>query len=197
MKQLVQRHPLLFATLLALTAAVFVPVEVRLAPTAAVPSLLALLDLRGALFAIVLLAALGWWGQAGFNRPRRWHALHILWLPVLLALIPLAEGIQVSDPLQTAVVGLSLFIGAFMGEALFRGIALRALLPTGSMRAVFLSSVLFGLVYTVGFFLGKAPLFALAQIMISASFGLCVAAVRLLNQIQYVHTKTTILFLLH
>jgi hypothetical protein len=58
-KQLVQRHPLLFAILLALTTAVFVPVEVRLAPTASAPSLVALLDLRGALFAIVLLAALG------------------------------------------------------------------------------------------------------------------------------------------
>jgi membrane protease YdiL (CAAX protease family) len=34
-------------------------------------------------------------------------------------------------------------------------------------------------VYTAGGFLGKPPLFVLAQIMISASFGLCVAAVRL------------------
>jgi uncharacterized protein len=118
-------------------------------------------------------------GSSRLNRPRRWHALHVLWLPVLLALIPLAEGIQVSDPLQTAVVGFSLIIGAFMGEVLFRGIALCALLPTGTMRAVFLSSVLFGLVYTAGGFLGKPPLFVLAQIMISASFGLCVAAVRL------------------
>jgi hypothetical protein len=66
-KQLVQRHPLLFANLLALTAAVFVPVGVRLMPGASVLSLVALLYLRGAIFAIVLLTALGWWGRYSFR----------------------------------------------------------------------------------------------------------------------------------
>ena len=55
-------------------------------------------DVLQALLAVALLTALGQWRAAGFTHPGHWRALHVLWLPALLALVPLAGVVASGTP---------------------------------------------------------------------------------------------------
>ena len=59
------------------------------------------------LLAVALLAALGWWREAGFNRLSRWRNLHLLWFPLLVGTLSLLGGVEVTEP--------ALFVPAMLG----------------------------------------------------------------------------------
>lgn len=129
--------PLPFALLLALAAATLVPAGVLLTQAVPVLSGIPVPDILTALFAIVTLTALGWWGQAGFNLPTRWQDLQVLILPVLFSLAALlVGGIHITDPLMISIIAFNYVLGAFMEEAMFRGLVLRTLLPTGTRKSI-------------------------------------------------------------
>ena len=180
------RRPLAFAVLLTLAA---MAVGLGGAPLLArYPAWfetypLSVNDALQALLAVALLTGLGWWRAAGFTRPARWRALHVLWLPALLALVPLAgivaSGTPVTGAATIAAIALTTFLVGFQEEALYRGLILRALLPGGVRRAVFVSALLFGLAHLAGLALGRHPLLVLVQVAYTAGVGICFAAIRL------------------
>lgn len=138
-----------------------------------------------ALLAAALLTALGWWRAAGFTGPAHWRALHVLWLPALLALLPLARwldptaSLPVPSTTTIATVALTALLIGFQEEAFFRGIVLTALLPGGRLRAVGLAALLFGLTHLGGLLLGKHLLFVLGQVISTTGTGVLSGAVRL------------------
>ena len=99
------------------------------------------------LLAVPLLAALGWWREAGFNRPSRWRNLHLLWFPLLVGALSLLGGVEVTEPALFVPAMLGLLITVFGEELFYRGIVWRALAPTGVMWAVVVTSLLYGLLY--------------------------------------------------
>lgn len=94
--------------------------------------------------AIALLRRLGWWREVGFNRPSRWRNLHLLLLPFLVSALTLLGGVRFSGPALLASMLLGALLAAFSDEAIFRGVAWRALVFTGATRAVVATSVLSG-----------------------------------------------------
>src|SRR5215210_4021806 len=171
MKSSITRHPLAFSLLLTLIlfALAFVsriilpgtpvsnvadlPRELKLPLSEyqralyAVISFEILFRVLAALLAIVLLTRLNWWCQAGFNRPSRWRNLHLLWFPLLVCGLIFSGGVQVLGPVFLASVLFGAFVTAFAEEALYRGVILRTLVSMGLMRAVFMTSLLYGALY--------------------------------------------------
>lgn len=96
------------------------------------------------LLAVVLLKWLGWWREAGFNRPSRWQHPYLLLFPLLVAALTLSGGIRFSGSVFFASILLGVLVAAFGEEVLFRGVMWRALAPTGVMRAVVATSLLSG-----------------------------------------------------
>jgi membrane protease YdiL (CAAX protease family) len=97
------------------------------------------------LLVIVLVTWLDWWREAGFNRPSRWRNPHLLLFPLLVSALTLLGGIRVPGPAFFISMLLVLLLAAFSEEALYRGIAWRALLPKkGVIQAVITTSLLFG-----------------------------------------------------
>ena len=170
-KSFITRHPLAFSLFLtlALFALAFVsriilpgtpvsnvadlPPELKLPfsdPQRALYAIISfeiLFRVLAALLAIVLLIRLGWWRQAGFNRPSRWRNLHLLWFPLLVGVLTFSGGVQVSGPVLLVSVLFGALVTAFAEEALYRGVIWRALVPIGLMQAVFMTSLLYGALY--------------------------------------------------
>lgn len=94
--------------------------------------------------AVSLLGWLGWWREAGFNRPSRWRNLHLLLLPLVVSTLTVLGGVRLSGPALLASILFGALLAAFSDEAIFRGIAWRALVSSGVMRAVLATSVLSG-----------------------------------------------------
>jgi hypothetical protein len=182
-KTLAQQRPILTAALITVVFAVL-PLPLLVAAKLLVPgadlNVLALpLQFILTLLPALFVAALGWWRESGFNRPREWRNLHLLWLPVLLAAAPFVMGIQF--PALPAIIGfliITLMIG-LSEEMIFRGVLLHILGPTGVLRAAAWSAVLFGLVHATSFALGRDPVFVAAQIVSSMLGGFGMAALRI------------------
>jgi len=133
------------------------------------------------LFAIGVLAWLGWLRLAGFNGPSQWRSLHLLWLPGLWALFylfPFLLTMQVSGAMVVVLIAPFALLNGLREEALFRGVILQALLPYGWRRAAALSALFFGLFHLQNL-LYYPPLIVLAQIIGTFLFGFGFAACRL------------------
>jgi len=171
MKSFITRHPLIFSLLLTLALFVLAFVSRIILPESPVSNVadlppefkLPLSDQQRALYAIisfetlfrvvaalvaiVLLIQLGWWRQAGFNRPSRWRNLHLLWFPLLIGVLTFSGGVQASGPVFLASVLFGALVTAFAEEALYRGVIWQVLVCTGVMRAVFMTSLLYSALY--------------------------------------------------
>jgi membrane protease YdiL (CAAX protease family) len=97
------------------------------------------------LLSAALLTWLGWWREAGFTRPSRWRNLHLLWFPIAVVGISLSGGVQLPAPVPLVSIALVIFVAIFAEEVIFRGLMLRALAPTGLIRAVVATSLLSGI----------------------------------------------------
>lgn len=168
MKTYVERHPVAFSLLLALVLfglwsismaalprtpvsnVADLPPELRTQLSDQKRALLAvassenLFRVLTILLAVVLLKWLGWWREAGFNRPSRWQNPYLLLFPLLVAALTLSGGIRFSGSVFLASLLFGALLTAFSEEVLFRGIMWRAMVPTGVLRAVVVTSLLSG-----------------------------------------------------
>ncbi|MBK9304296.1 MAG: CPBP family intramembrane metalloprotease [bacterium] len=69
----------------------------------------------------------------------------------------------------------------FAEEVVFRGVALRALLPGGALRAAVLSSAIFGLLHLANLVSGADPVATGLQVVFAGLFGFAAAAPRLVT----------------
>lgn len=134
------------------------------------------------LFALALTWRLGWWRGAGLAVAPRARS----WLPFLpLAVIPAL--MLVFSEFGPATAGRLLFLAAvalmtgFAEEVVFRGVALRALLPGGALRAAVLSSAIFGLLHLANLTAGADPVATGLQVVFAGLFGFAAAAPRLVT----------------
>lgn len=114
---------------------------------------------------------------AGFTGPRRWRNLHLLILPTVLAFVPLLAGFRPVDALATLIVGYALT--GFMEEALWRGLVLRVLRPTGPLPAVLVGSLLFGAAHLPNVLFRDSVALVAAQAVGAFCFGVGYAAIAL------------------
>jgi hypothetical protein len=127
----------------------------------------------------VLATRLGGWRSAGVNRPREWHDLHLLVLPALLTLVPLLGGLRQVDRATLAVLVTGYVLTGFFEETIWRGVVLRALAPTGPLRAALFGSVLFGAAHLTNVLLRENAALVAAQAVGAFCFGFGYAALRL------------------
>ncbi len=92
----------------------------------------------------VLLTWLGWWREAGFNRPSRWGNLVLLWFPLLVVALTLSGGARVSGPFLLAATVFVVLLTTVGQELIFRGVMWRALAPAGLLKAMVVTSLLSG-----------------------------------------------------
>jgi membrane protease YdiL (CAAX protease family) len=127
---------------------------------------------------VALITALGWWRTIGCNRPAEWRQLHLLWLPAILVLVlPFLKGARPVSAGMLAFWVAGYAMTGFREEALYRGVILRVLRPSGTVQAVLLSALLFGLNHANNF-LFRNPFIVLAQIVGAICFGVAYAALR-------------------
>ena len=96
------------------------------------------------LLALGLLAWVGWWREAGFNRPSQWRNLRLLWYPLLVSALAFVSGLFVSGPASLVSALLVVLVATFGEELVYRGIVWRAMVPTGPVRAMVFTSLLSG-----------------------------------------------------
>ena len=126
-----------------------------------------------------LLTLLRWWREAGFNGAGEWRQLRLLWLPAIVAIVlPLFGGFAAVDAGTILYLTGGYLITGFMEEAWVRGLLLRVLRPTGPLRAVLISALLFALLHTTNF-LFRNPAIVLAQMVGAFCFGVAFGALRL------------------
>ena len=125
----------------------------------------------------VLVWRLSGFREAGFTGPRNWRNLHLLILPTVLAVIPLLAGFRPVDTLATLIVGYALT--GFMEEALWRGLVVRVLRPTGPLPAVLFGSLLFGASHLSNVLFRDSVTLVAAQAVGAACFGVWYAATAL------------------
>lgn len=128
------------------------------------------------IFAIILLSTLGWWREAFFVPPSKWKMwvpfLPLLLLPILSALV---SDFNVSDPVQIAFFALYTLVVGFAEEAIVRGLMLRTLRPKGLMQAVFLSSLIFGLMHLANLMMGTDLGSTITQVIYATLIGIAFA----------------------
>jgi membrane protease YdiL (CAAX protease family) len=96
---------------------------------------------------IIVLRYLGWWEKAGYASVGHISDIPLYILPAGMAFLPLLERTgTIEAQTITVFAGLSIVV-AVAEETFFRGLILQALIPTGILRAVLLSSLLFGLLH--------------------------------------------------
>ncbi len=131
---------------------------------------------------VVALTALGWWRLAGFTIRPTWRRLVPLWpLVVLYVVVPLAVlpalvGVADHTPGYLALVVVAALSVGFGDEALFRGVVLQALLPSGTLRAVIISAVLWAASYLGVIAAGVNPVLAGVQALHMVGMGVAFAA---------------------
>jgi len=141
------------------------------------------LALEESLFAgigIILLSRLDWWKRAGYTTGIRMADLPLCILPAAVALLSLGEGIRVTTPLAVlAFAGLTILVG-FAEESVFRGLIFTTLLPTGTTRAVVISSFFFAAPHLLNIIGGIwNPAFAVVDSVTAFGIGITFAAIRL------------------
>lgn len=162
---------LLVSTLLGLAAKAWAP--------GFQPEFVALLALS--VLVALALTLLGWWKEAGFNAPSEWKPLPLVWIPLVVVIVlPFLRGVQTSDWGTFFYLLIAYALTGFMEEGMMRGIVMRVLKPTGAVRSVLISALLFGLIH-VGNVLYRNPFIVLAQMLGGFVHGIGLGAIRLRN----------------
>lgn len=132
------------------------------------------------LFALSLVSArlFGTWRQLGVNRRPEWRNLSLLLVPLAAAVSPLVLGVRpiAGGELLMLVVGYTLT--GITEELMWRGFALRLLIPVGQVRAVVIAAALFGAAHLGNVFYRDNVALVLAQAWGAFCFGLAYGALR-------------------
>ena len=130
-------------------------------------------------YVVALVTALGWWREIGFNRPRNWRGLAAFapWL-LLPLLVVLGRGVHLADPGRMLAFGALMLMVGFAEEVLLRGVVLQVLRPGGVMRAVLLSSFIFGAAHLLNLFTGHSLEPTLIQFVYATFIGIGMAGPR-------------------
>jgi uncharacterized protein len=138
-----------------------------------------LVNIGALLVPLAVVAALGWWRQAGLalSRPdRSWWTL----LPLLAFALSFAAGGLSGSPAQvfsSAILFLALGLNE---ELLYRGVIQHATNSLGALRSMVWVAVLFGFQHVgTGIFFGHSLYDTGAMVTFATSFGAAYAAVRL------------------
>jgi len=137
-------------------------------------------DAALAAIGIALVVRFGWQERTGFATGIRLRNLPILVLPCIVALLPLGDGVRVTEPSALLVfAGATLLVG-LAEETFFRGLILSALLPAGTLRAVAVSSLFFAAPHLLNLIGGIwDPSFTAADMIAACGIGVTFAAIRL------------------
>ena len=132
-----------------------------------------------AILTALILTALGWWREVGFNVPAQWRSMGLVVIPLLAVIaLPLVRGAQ-SVPLDTTLYYVTGYaLTAFHEEVVFRGLILRVLGPAGRARAIWVSALLFGFAHGANLFVRANPFLVLAQMVGAGTSGVGLAALR-------------------
>jgi membrane protease YdiL (CAAX protease family) len=140
--------------------------------------LVVLLALAAATTAV--LAATEGWRAAGFTA--RMAQPRLLLVPAAVALAPLVAGVQLPGVGMLTVFVLGYAVTGFYEEALFRGLVMGVLHPSGSRAevwpAVWISSALFAAAHLANVLFGQPAAVTMAQAVGAFCFGVGYAAVR-------------------
>ena len=125
-----------------------------------------------------LLASVGWLREAGFASPSRIPNACLLAPPLLVGILALSAGVRVEGVWLFLATLLTVLVATFGEEALFRGLMLRTLAPSGLVKAVLLTSLLAGaLQFGASTLTGPWPEAVLATILTTCA-GFTYAALR-------------------
>ncbi|GAA2305213.1 CPBP family intramembrane metalloprotease [Glycomyces scopariae] len=142
-----------------------------------------------AVLVVAIILALGWWRSVGLAGPveRKW--VRLAWFPALIVVVLFVLQLMQSpltDDLKWMGLGVpNVFMIGFFEEALTRGLVLFPMLvawrsrPNGVMRAVLISSLLFGLAHLINLFSGASLGPTLVQVGYAFGFGVGFAALLL------------------
>ena len=144
-------------------------------PGVDVSSVRALGQIALALAAAALAVRIGW--RAVEPAGGRVRDARLLALPALFAALPLAGGLRMAGWASLAFLVVMELVVGFSEELVFRGLILRALLPSGATRAVLVSSALFGLVHLGNIVYGASVAVTLFQVVGACAFGIGMAAI--------------------
>lgn len=130
-------------------------------------------------YVILVLSLLRWWGEAGFARLKA-HRRLIFYLPlfVLPLLVLAGNGVKTAGAGRMIAFALFVLMVGFAEEGLVRGIILRALLPAGAVRAVLLSSLIFGASHLANIWQGASATATIVQVIFATFLGIGVAGAR-------------------
>lgn len=121
---------------------------------------------------------LGGWAAIGLTPVKDWARVRLLVLPALITLVPLAGGVRSVDSGTAVVLLVGYVLTGFMEEALWRGAVQRILAPTGTARAVWLGSALFGAAHLTNVLFRENVALVLAQAFGAFCFGVGYATLR-------------------
>lgn len=135
------------------------------------------------LFAMLVLAGMGWLRATGFNGPAHWRGMYVLWFPALIVLFGLATLPFTVDyvygPRSVIYAVIFALLTGLNEEACFRGVILQTLLPYGALAAALLSAVFFAVAHLNNLFsFGPSPV-VFSQVIWTFFFGFAYAAFRL------------------
>jgi uncharacterized protein len=182
MSRLVSRHPIIFSVMVALLAMALITL------LGAGLTALKLSEFTNKLivevvfcgYVSLLLTRLVWWREAGFKKPttrRKYLAyLPLLFLPIVILVI---NGIKAASPGKVMWFALFTLMAGFAEESFLRGVVLRAMMPSGSTRAVLVSSLIFGLAHLINIWQGHSASTVIIQIIYSTLLGIGFAGARL------------------
>ncbi len=120
-----------------------------------------------------------WAREVGFTSAVEWTQLRLLIFPAVVALLPLLGGVH-----RVSVAMLALMVGGYVATALFeetafRGILLETFLPSGTGRAIAISSLLFGLLHLQNVLFRDNPMMVFSQAIGVFCFGVGYSVLRL------------------
>ena len=118
------------------------------------------------------------WRELGVNGPRHWRHVGLLAVPAVLSVTPLVLGVEDPGPSRLAFLTVGYLLTGFGEELLWRGLVQRILAPLGVVRAVLLSSALFGAAHLANLAFRDSPGLVLAQAWGAFCFGVGYGAVR-------------------
>ena len=132
-----------------------------------------------ALLGALLLTGMHFWKGVGFRPLVLRRDLRLYWLPLILVVLNLIYGVEIKSASSIAYYFVLAGMVGFVEEVYFRGFILRALAPKGTVRAIIISSVLFGLLHSLNVLGGSNALYTLLQVVYALAIGLAFAAITL------------------